>query len=146
MKTIFMGHVENMRNTMFREATREVESAIRRTMDKVELEFDNEVEGIVVIVNKAYHALLTNQNVFKTVSTARDEVRSLLNQVDGQFELVLRPPTEPAKPEAEDTAMDIDHSVSAATIAGDSNDMADDNAVRTNTEPSVEVDAPMENA
>ncbi len=146
MKTLFMGHVENMRNTVFREATREVESAIRRTMDKVELEFDNEVEGIVIMVSKAYRALLTNQNVFKAVSTARDEVRSLLSQVDGKFELVLRPPTEPANPEAEVTAMDIDHSVPAATIAGDSNDMADDNAVRTNTEPSVEVDAPMENA
>ena len=147
MKAHFVEHVENVKGTMFQQATRDAENALRRTIDTVEMELQKSVERIVVMISKVYRTVLVNQNVFKSLPTTQEEVQSLLNRVDGRFELVLRPLAESANLEVEDpAAMDIDHDVPATTKAGDSHNMADDNAVPTNTELPVEVDTPMENA
>ncbi len=142
MKTHILDHVESVRDTMFRDATREVERALRRTLNEAEWELEKKVEGVVTLINKDYSALLVNQNVFKALSTARDEVQYLLSQVDQQFEMVLRPLAEPPNLKSENTAvMDIHHSVPASANA-----MADHNAVRIKIEPSVGADTSMEDA
>ena len=120
MKTHVLDHVESVRGVMFRGAARKTERALRDTLNSVELEVAKKVDRIVILVGEDYEALLAKQSRFTALST-RDKVQNLLGQVDGRFEMVLRPLAEPANPGSEETAArDIGRSVPAATRAGDS--------------------------
>jgi len=111
MKAHIIEHVEATRGTMFRAAARKAESALNCTLDEVESEFETKVWNIVELINKDYSALLVDQNIFKALSTSRDEVGNLLAQVDGRFDAVLRSQllVQSASVKREETvAMDID--------------------------------------
>ncbi|KAK4149799.1 hypothetical protein C8A00DRAFT_46657 [Chaetomidium leptoderma] len=113
IKAHLIEHVEGVRGTMFKAATRKTESALNSTLDEVESDVKHKVDNILVLINRDYSALLTSQNIFKALSTSRDDVRNLLGQVDGRFERVLRPLPEPE----EMAAMDVDHVASAESAS-----------------------------
>jgi hypothetical protein len=88
---------------------------------------------------------LVSQNIFKALSTSRDEVWSVLGQVDGRFEQVLRRPAEPANLEGEETAVaDMDHGFPAAAGAEPATSTTVNDSVHIKTEPGVDV--PMRDA
>lgn len=110
MKAHMVAHVNSVRGTMFKAATQNVESALNHTLKQAELEMIKKVGEVVGLVNSGYSSLLADQNIFRALSSSRDEVRDLLSGVDQQFEHVLRPTTH------EDTdVIDVDFEASATT-------------------------------
>jgi hypothetical protein len=88
---------------MFKAATQDVENALKHMLGNVESEMIKKVEEVVGLINNGYSSLLVDQNIFRALSSSRDDVRDILSQVDQQFEQVLRPTRH------EDTAaMDVD--------------------------------------
>ncbi|KAL2137153.1 hypothetical protein VTI74DRAFT_7700 [Chaetomium olivicolor] len=111
IKAHVLEHVESVRDTMFRAATQKTEACLRNTIDQVEAEIKDTVEGILSLISRDYTALLANQSLFKALSTARDEIWLLLSQVDQRFEKALQAFLQPASPNRTDeiTAMGADH-------------------------------------
>ncbi|KAH6636266.1 hypothetical protein F5144DRAFT_645099 [Chaetomium tenue] len=110
MKAHMVAHVNNVRGTMFKAATDNVESALKHTLEEAELEMIRKVGEVIGLVNNGYSSLLANRDIFRALSSSRDEIQDLLSQVDQQFEQVLRPTAH------ENTAiMDVDFEVSATT-------------------------------
>ena len=72
------------------------------------------MKHIVALIDKDYRALLADGNIFKALSTARDELRNILIQVGDQFENVLRTQLEGPNPSDQMPAMDINDKGSAA--------------------------------
>lgn len=89
MKAHITEHVETVRGTMFRNAAKKTESALSCTLDELEVDMEKKVEEVVRLISRDYTTLLVGQNIFKTLSTSRDEVGRLLAQVDQRFEKVL---------------------------------------------------------
>ncbi|KAK3295670.1 Dynamin family-domain-containing protein [Chaetomium fimeti] len=108
MKAHVVAHVDEARNTMFKAAVKDVESALNDTLEQLEAEVVKKVEDVVGLVDNGYRSLLIDQNIFRALSSSRDEVRNLLSQVDQQFEQVLRPVRD-----EDTTAMDADFEASA---------------------------------
>lgn len=86
-----VSHVDSVRGTMFKAATQDVENALKHTLEGVELEMIKKVEEVVGLINNGYSSLLVDQNIFRALSSSRDDVRDIISQVDEQFEQVLRP-------------------------------------------------------
>lgn len=76
---------------MFKAAAQDVENALKHTLEGVELEMIKKVEEVVGLINNGYSSLLVDQNIFRALSSSRDDVRDIISQVDEQFEQVLRP-------------------------------------------------------
>jgi hypothetical protein len=86
-----IAHVKSVQDTMFKVATRSVEFALERTIGRLESRMTEKVEKILGQINHDYSSLLVNQNIFRALSSSRDDVRNLLSGVDQRFEQVLRP-------------------------------------------------------
>lgn len=78
---------------MFHAAAQKVEAYLRKALDELQRKVESKMEGIVVLINKDYSALLADGNIFKALSAARDELRGVLTQVDKRFENILHPQT-----------------------------------------------------
>jgi hypothetical protein len=85
-----LDHVERNQGTMFRAAARKMESALLSTVDDFEAEVKAEASRIVLLIQTDFRAVVAHQDIFKALSTARDDVRNLLAQVDGRFEQILK--------------------------------------------------------
>lgn len=96
MKAHLVEHVEGVRGTMFRDATQKATNALNATLDELESAVEKRVEETLALINRDYGALLADQNIFKALSTAREEIRHLLSQVDDRFDRALQSPDEPA--------------------------------------------------
>jgi hypothetical protein len=95
---------------MFKTAAQNVEGVLNRTIDRLESQVTRKVDKTVALINDDYRSLLVDQNIFRALSSSRDEIRNLLSQVDQRFEQVLRPIEH-----ENTTAMDVDHEASATT-------------------------------
>lgn len=95
---------------MFKAAAQKVERALNHTINRLGFRVTTKVDKFVDLMKDDYSSLLVDLNIFKALSSSRDEIRALLSQVDQQFEQVLRPI------KREDTAaMDVDYEASATT-------------------------------
>jgi Sec-independent protein translocase protein TatA len=121
IKEQFLEHIKSKRAIIFQAAARETEEALRATIDELEAAVDKNVESIVGHINKDYSALLKDENIFKELTAARENVWNLLDQVDGRFERVLRSPVEPTSSHRteEARAMDDDRETRAASVDTD---------------------------
>ncbi|SPQ22881.1 33a1c8c7-d86f-4eb1-815a-97caacca19ac [Thermothielavioides terrestris] len=90
IKAYMLDHVERNQGTMFRAAARKMESALLSTVDDFEAEVKAEASRIVLLIQTDFRAVVAHQDIFKALSTARDDVRNLLAQVDGRFEQILK--------------------------------------------------------
>lgn len=90
IKSYVVDYVEKTRHTMFPAATGKMETALKETLDELETAVGARIDRVVLLVKDAYSALLSSQNLCKTLSTVREDIRSLLVQVDERFEQMLR--------------------------------------------------------
>jgi hypothetical protein len=116
MKEHVVGHVEKVRGTMFKAATKETKTALNKTLVNLEVKVERKAKEIVAAVEKDYAALLEGYNIFMALTAAREDIRRLLGQADKRFDRVLLAPVASAgcvKLE-ETTAMGVNPVASAA--------------------------------
>ncbi|EAQ91265.1 hypothetical protein CHGG_03200 [Chaetomium globosum CBS 148.51] len=110
IKAHVVAHVKSVRDTMFKAAAQKVERALNHTINRLGFRVTTKVDKFVDLMKDDYSSLLVDLNIFKALSSSRDQIRALLSQADQQFEQVLRPI------KREDTAaMDVDYEASATT-------------------------------